>query len=81
MTLARQLVRTWIGVELTSRRAFLQRSSAAAALVTLPSLVASGQVWLLATDTPRSWDSRYFGPVPLDQVRLARPLMTIGGGR
>jgi len=46
-----------------------------------PSLVASGQVWLLATDTPRSWDSRYFGPVPLDQVRLARPLMTIGGGR
>lgn len=46
-----------------------------------PRVVAPGAVWLLATDTPRSWDSRYFGPVPLDRVRVARPLLTVGGGR
>ena len=44
-------------------------------------VVASAEVWLLATDSPRSWDSRYFGPVPLDQVRVARPLLTVGGAR
>jgi conjugative transfer signal peptidase TraF len=45
------------------------------------SVVAPGEVWLLTTDSPRSWDSRYFGPVPVDQVRVARPLLTIGGAR
>jgi conjugative transfer signal peptidase TraF len=39
--------------------------------------VGRDEVWLLATDVPRSWDSRYFGPVPLDSVRAARPLLTI----
>src|SRR5262249_12412722 len=42
-------------------------------------VVARDEVWLLTTDVPRSWDSRYFGPVPLDSVRVARPLLTIGG--
>jgi conjugative transfer signal peptidase TraF len=31
-------------------------------------LVASGEVWLFGFNNPRSWDSRYFGPVPLANV-------------
>jgi conjugative transfer signal peptidase TraF len=46
-----------------------------------PSIVRPDEVWLLTTDWPRSWDSRYFGPVRLDQLRVARPLLTIGGPR
>jgi conjugative transfer signal peptidase TraF len=42
-------------------------------------VVATDEVWLLTTDVRRSWDSRYFGPVSLDSVRVARPLLTIGG--
>ena len=42
-------------------------------------VVATDEVWLLTTDVPRSWDSRYFGPVSLDSVRVVRPLLTIGG--
>ena len=28
-----------------------------------------GQVWLFGFNDRRSWDSRYFGPVPLANVR------------
>jgi len=31
-------------------------------------LVSSGQVWLLSTYSERSFDSRYFGPVPSGQI-------------
>ena len=31
--------------------------------------VASGEVWLFGFNDRRSWDSRYFGPVPLANVR------------
>jgi len=31
--------------------------------------VAAGQVWLFGFNDSRSWDSRYFGPVPLASVR------------
>jgi type IV secretory pathway protease TraF len=31
--------------------------------------VAAGQVWLFGFNDRRSWDSRYFGPVPLANVR------------
>ena len=31
--------------------------------------VAGGQVWLFGFNDRRSWDSRYFGPVPLANVR------------
>ena len=44
-------------------------------------VVPPGEVWLLTTHAPHSWDSRYFGPVRLDQVRIARALLTIGGSR
>ena len=44
-------------------------------------VVASGEVWLMGIETTRSWDSRYFGPVPLDHVRAVRPVLTLGGGR
>src|SRR3989454_8392231 len=43
--------------------------------------VAPGEVWLIGMDTTRSWDSRYFGPVPLDHVHAVRPVLTLGGGR
>jgi conjugative transfer signal peptidase TraF len=33
--------------------------------------VAAGQVWLFGFNDRRSWDSRYFGPVPLANVRGA----------
>jgi conjugative transfer signal peptidase TraF len=34
-------------------------------------------VWLYSNHSPRSWDSRYFGPVPLDALRGAlHPLFT-----
>ena len=34
--------------------------------------VAADQVWLLGLNNRRSWDSRYFGPVPLGAVRGRR---------
>src|SRR5436853_350412 len=42
---------------------------------------APGEVWLIGIETTRSWDSRYFGPVPLDHVHAVRPVLTLGGGR
>ena len=44
-------------------------------------VVAPGEVWLIGIETTRSWDSRYFGPVPLDHVHAVRPVLTLGGGR
>ncbi len=39
--------------------------------------VASGQVWLFGFNDARSWDARYFGPVPLVSVRgVLRPVVT-----
>jgi conjugative transfer signal peptidase TraF len=40
--------------------------------------VATGEVWLLSGHDPRSFDSRYFGPVPEANVRgIARPLWVL----
>ena len=37
--------------------------------------VPAGHVWLLAGHDARSWDSRYFGPVPVSDVQaVARPV-------
>ena len=39
--------------------------------------VAPGEVWLFGFHNVRSWDARYFGPVPLSEVRAAlRPVLT-----
>src|SRR5579871_2534349 len=39
--------------------------------------VASGQVWLFGFNDRRSWDSRYFGPVPFANIRgELRPVVT-----
>jgi conjugative transfer signal peptidase TraF len=36
-----------------------------------------GEVWLFGTKDARSWDSRYFGPVPASSVRAAlEPVLT-----
>jgi len=40
--------------------------------------VAPGEVWLLSGHDPRSFDSRYFGPVPARNVQgVARPLWVL----
>ena len=39
--------------------------------------VAPGEVWLFGFHNLRSWDARYFGPVPLSEVRAAlKPVLT-----
>jgi conjugative transfer signal peptidase TraF len=41
--------------------------------------VPRGELWVLGLDHCASWDSRYFGAVPLDHVRAAAiPLLTFG---
>ena len=43
--------------------------------------VGAGEMWLVSTYTTRSWDSRYFGPVPTaGVVETLRPLWTAGRG-
>jgi conjugative transfer signal peptidase TraF len=40
-------------------------------------VVSPGELWVLGVDHRMSWDSRYFGPVPVDRVRAAAiPLLT-----
>jgi conjugative transfer signal peptidase TraF len=39
--------------------------------------VRPNQVWLLGTNDARSWDSRYFGPVPASSIRAQlEPVLT-----
>ena len=39
--------------------------------------VAPGELWLFGFNNVRSWDARYFGPVPLSEVRAAlKPVLT-----
>lgn len=44
-------------------------------------LVGGGEIWVLGVCRERSWDSRYFGALPLSSiVRVARPLLTLTPG-
>lgn len=56
----------------------LARDSAGRSLAPVPTgtyPVGTGEVWLLSGHDPRSFDSRYFGPVPADNVQgVARPV-------
>ena len=39
--------------------------------------VAPGEVWLFGFHNSRSWDARYFGPIPLSGVRgVLKPILT-----
>ena len=39
--------------------------------------VAPGEVWLFGFHNVRSWDARYFGPIPISEVRAAlKPVLT-----
>jgi type IV secretory pathway protease TraF len=39
--------------------------------------VGTGEVWLFGFNDTRSWDARYFGPVPLTGIRgVLRPVVT-----
>ncbi len=41
-------------------------------------VVSEGHVWLLSDFTMRSWDSRYFGSVPLETIQgIATPIWTL----
>ena len=43
--------------------------------------VRDGEVWVLGVHRERSWDSRYFGPIPAASiVGTARPLLTLCAG-
>jgi conjugative transfer signal peptidase TraF len=59
----------------------LGRDAAARPIPRIPDgryAVAAGEIWLISTYTVRSWDSRYFGPVPAaGVVATLRPLWTI----
>ena len=45
------------------------------------SVVRDGEVWVLGVHRERSWDSRYFGPIPVSSiVGVARPLLTMNVG-
>jgi conjugative transfer signal peptidase TraF len=45
-------------------------------------VVQPGEVWLVSTYSPRSWDSRYFGPVPVSAIISAlSPLWIFGTHR
>ena len=51
---------------------------------TLPStgtddvIVAKGEVWVISSYNPLSFDSRYFGPIPISRIEgLARPLFVV----
>lgn len=40
--------------------------------------VQDGELWVVGLNRERSWDSRYFGPIPLTSVvGAARPLLTL----
>ena len=45
-------------------------------------IVAKGEVWVISSYNPLSFDSRYFGPVPVSKIEgLARPLFVLGPQR
>ena len=41
-------------------------------------VVEAGEVWIVSTRVPNSWDSRYLGPMPTAQIlSVARPVWTV----
>jgi conjugative transfer signal peptidase TraF len=45
-------------------------------------IVAKGEVWVISSYNSLSFDSRYFGPVPVSRIEgLARPLFVMGPRR
>ena len=45
-------------------------------------IVAKGEVWVISSYNPLSFDSRYFGPVPVSKIEgLARPVFVMGPQR
>lgn len=45
-------------------------------------VVREGEIWVLGIYRARSWDSRYFGPIPVSSVvGVARPILTLNMGR
>lgn len=45
-------------------------------------VVREGEIWVLGVHRERSWDSRYFGPIPSSSiVSMARPILTLNLSR
>jgi conjugative transfer signal peptidase TraF len=67
---------------LVAHTAPLAQDSAGRPLQSIPAgvyPVMPGEIWLLSGHNPRSFDSRYFGPVPVADVQaVARPLWVFG---
>ena len=72
----------WISVngDRLARSATVARDSAGRPLAHVPwgkRQVGRDDVWLLGLNNRRSWDSRYFGPIPLRAIRgVVEPLLT-----
>jgi conjugative transfer signal peptidase TraF len=69
-----EIERGWVAVNGVrfKRSAVATHDSAGRPLTHIPwgsYRVAAGQVWLFGFNDRRSWDSRYFGPIPLASVR------------
>jgi conjugative transfer signal peptidase TraF len=77
-----QVERAWVSVDGVrfARSAVAERDSARRPLRHVPwgkYLVGAGQVWLFGFNDSRSWDSRYFGPIPRANVRgKLQPIVT-----
>ncbi len=77
-----QVERGWVSVDGVrfARSAVAERDSARRPLRHVPwgkYLVGTGQVWLFGFNDSRSWDSRYFGPIPRANVRgKLQPIVT-----
>jgi len=68
---------------LLPQSATLSRDSRSRAVETIargPYQTAADQTWLFGLRDPRSWDSRYFGPVPIKSVLgVVEPVVTLSG--
>ncbi len=77
-----QVERGWVSVDSVrfARSAVAERDSARRPLRHVPwgkYLVGADQVWLFGFNDSRSWDSRYFGPIPRANVRgKLQPILT-----
>ncbi len=77
-----EVEREWIAVNgaRLPRSATVARDSAGRALAHVPwgsRAVAADEVWLFGLNDRRSWDSRYFGPVPLRELQgVVQPVLT-----
>jgi conjugative transfer signal peptidase TraF len=63
------------GKDIPNTRHFMTDGQGRSLPIALPEIVAGGKVWLLSDYNPKSYDSRYFGAIPISTVYgIAKPL-------